>query len=623
MLTSYTYDAGNRLTQIVYSKTGLSTQTINLNYDQTGPNYAYGPGRLTSTAYPAGTSQYQYDAQGRITQHTQYTSAATGANASALTHRVSYGYGSTGLTQITYPSGRVLSVNYNVAGQLSSMSLSASNSTSPRPLIQEITHEPFGPANQWQFVLNNGYLDNRRTFDSSGRLVRYRLGSAIRDLTYDAAGRITNYTHYSATDGSAQTGLNQTFGYDANSRLTSINTAGSTWGITYDANGNRTGLTLNGSPRTYTTPSTSNKLQSISNPARSLLYDDAGNITSDSAGYTATIDAAGRLSTLTKAGVTTTYDHNALGQRVRKFGSNGGSSTLIFVHDLQGHVLGEYDQTGAPIREYVWLGDTPLAVFTPDPANSNNPPVVYFIQADHLDTPRVVVDKNNQLRWRWMAEPFGTTAPETDPAGLGTFNLPLRFPGQYADQESGLNYNYFRNYDSSTGRYTQSDPIGLAGGINTYSYVAGNPPSHIDPTGQIVIADDIVIGGGVLVTGCLLSSGCRDAVGGAISSAANAAAEVASSAVDAIKEFCLPDNRPCPACKTVSGRIVPVGTIGYRPLDIIPDDQIQHGVAGSHHNIFIAKQNPNNCQCFWAKQKYVLKPGQLPPGAVPVEPFVN
>lgn len=62
--------------------------------------------------------------------------------------------------------------------------------------------------------------------------------------------------------------------------------------------------------------------------------------------------------------------------------------------------------------------------------------------------------------------------------------------------------------------------------------------------------------------------------------------------------------------------------MGYRPLDVIPDDVKQHGRYGSHHNIFTAQQNPNNCKCFWKKEKYVLKPGELPPNAIPIEPFL-
>jgi RHS repeat-associated protein len=59
----------------------------------------------------------------------------------------------------------------------------------------------------------------------------------------------------------------------------------------------------------------------------------------------------------------------------------------------------------------------------------------------------------------------------------------LRFPGQYFDQESGLHYNYFRDYDPETGRYVESDPIGLDGGLNTFGYVEGNPVNGIDPSG--------------------------------------------------------------------------------------------------------------------------------------------
>jgi RHS repeat-associated protein len=156
---------------------------------------------------------------------------------------------------------------------------------------------------------------------------------------------------------------------------------------------------------------------------------------------------------------------------------------VIFVYDKEGQLMGEYNQTGQAIREYVWFENMPVAMFTPDPAAAANPPLIYFIHPDHLNTPRVVIDKANKIRWRWLAEPFGTTAPETNPSALGIFTQPLRFPGQYADAESTLFYNWNRYYDPSTGRYIESDPIGLAGGLNTFVYVGGNPVSKVDSFG--------------------------------------------------------------------------------------------------------------------------------------------
>jgi len=85
--------------------------------------------------------------------------------------------------------------------------------------------------------------------------------------------------------------------------------------------------------------------------------------------------------------------------------------------------------------------------------------------------------------WRWdQQEPFGVNVPDENPSGLGAFDLPLRLPGQYFDKETNLHYNYFRDYDPSTGRYEESDLIGLKGGLNTYVY-APNPLQYTDPYG--------------------------------------------------------------------------------------------------------------------------------------------
>ena len=125
------------------------------------------------------------------------------------------------------------------------------------------------------------------------------------------------------------------------------------------------------------------------------------------------------------------------------------------------------------------------ALAVPAPALASQQ--VYYLHGDHLGTPRVATNAANQVVWRHLptGEPFGAAAPEEDPDGNGQATvIHLRFPGQYYDRETGLSYNYFRDYDPRTGRYVQSDPVGLDGGINTYSYVGGNPLSKIDPTGE-------------------------------------------------------------------------------------------------------------------------------------------
>ena len=108
-----------------------------------------------------------------------------------------------------------------------------------------------------------------------------------------------------------------------------------------------------------------------------------------------------------------------------------------------------------------------------------------YVHTDHLNTPRIITDTANNIRWRWDSDLFGNTPPNEDPSGIGTFTYNLRFPGQQYDAVVGLHYNYFRNYDSTVGRYVESDPIGLKGGINTYAYVSGNPLQKADAYGLL------------------------------------------------------------------------------------------------------------------------------------------
>ena len=487
VLTTYGYDLSDRLTSAQTSKSGHASETVALTYSERGPDFSYGMGRLTSTAFPGGWNRYGHDDQGMIARDLQHLDASTGGNPGPLDLLVIYGDTLGNPSSITYPSGRRLTMTW-VDGEMTAMALARSSDGTAIPLFTQIDWTPFaGSLKRWTAHLANGTLANQRFFDLAGRMTRHTFGDGVRDIHYDAANRIVGFTHL-APDGTPRPALDQRFGYDENSRITRITTNAATWAITHDPNGNRASVSLNGSPSVYTTEATSNRLTAITNPARNFAHDAAGNTTSDSAGYTARFNLRGQLTAITKAGVTTHYTYNAKGQRVRKVSSTGPASTTLFVYDTQGHLLGEYDQHGAALREYVWLRDTPMAMFTPDPADPSGEPLVYFIHTDHLNAPRIVVDRDNRVRWRWLAEPFGTTAPEVDPQGLGVFTQNLRFPGQYADAESGLFYNQFRYYGPDGGRYTQSDPIGLLGGSpSTYSYVDASPLNSVDPSGLLKI----------------------------------------------------------------------------------------------------------------------------------------
>jgi RHS repeat-associated protein len=103
----------------------------------------------------------------------------------------------------------------------------------------------------------------------------------------------------------------------------------------------------------------------------------------------------------------------------------------------------------------------------------------YQIAPDHLGAPYKIVNSANAQVWVWDHDPFGNGAPT---AAAGFWHR-LRFPGQVYDSESKLHSNGQRDYDPRLGRYVESDPIGLAGGINTYAYAGNDPVNMIDPLG--------------------------------------------------------------------------------------------------------------------------------------------
>ena len=512
VVTSYTYDALGRLTNLNHSGAGLPSQSFGFNYDETFAGNNNSIGQLTSMIGPASVTSFGHDPLGRLVRQTQrsFPDWASGGGRT-LEHVTSVVRDAAGQPiSLTLPSGRVLSYT-RANGVLLAISVAANAGATGTALISQIQWLPFGGAGAWFWHTNTGVRSHDRSFDTAGRAVRYSLGNQVRDLTYDAADRIAGFTHYNAFTGAPVPSLNQQFGYDELNRLTSVAQFGRMAAIAYDANGNRTAMNINGAVGTYSTQPQSNRMTSAPFPSRSIAFDGAGNSSVVAGGWPGSYDAAGRTSAVKTKMADIRYAYDALGQRVVKQyqlklrplantliygdpadpglpGTPGGTATpsaiTVYIYDSEQQLLGEYDgNTGQAQREYVWLNDTPVAMLVSDPANPQGLPLIYFIHTDHLNTPRVVMDRNNAVRWRWLDEPFGASPAEEDPSALGVLTFNLRFPGQVFDAETGLHYNLHRYYEPGVGRYTQSDPIGLQGGINTYAYVGGNPVSYTDPYG--------------------------------------------------------------------------------------------------------------------------------------------
>ncbi|AXA93105.1 RHS repeat-associated core domain-containing protein [Massilia sp. YMA4] len=285
----------------------------------------------------------------------------------------------------------------------------------------------------------------------------------------------------------------------------------------------------------------------------------------------------------------TTYLYNGWGQYVgQRSGGEAANPAGIYVYDEAGNLLGEYDTaTGKPAREIIYHQGIPVAVLsyraTGTAPNQVWSTEVGYIFTDHLNTPRVIVRaSDNKVVWRWDdADPFGVAPPNENPSGLGTFTFNMRMPGQYYDRATNLFYNYFRDYEPQTGRYIQSDPIGLAGGINTYAYASGNPLGYTDPDGLSPVG--VAIGVGVRVIGG------RAAVG-AIGAAARRYGPVARIAACALAGVCIlqdktPNEGEPGSCHVNpgSGQERQYGNDGLPDYDIDWDHDHGQGVPHGHN----------------------------------------
>ncbi|ROS05691.1 RHS repeat-associated protein [Sinobacterium caligoides] len=492
VVVQYQYDALNRLLAQSYPENSYADAQF--SYDQ-GSN---GIGQLTGFSNGVATSDRQYDYQGRLQTLTE-----------TLDNRwhfsTAYHYDLSGnIVSINYPSGRIVYYQYDDVGRVIEISMQASAAAVPQTLVSDIQYQPFGGVASLSF--GNG-VSQQYVYDLDGQMTAVTTSGdnplRASEYRYDGNGNI------SAIIDSLDITPTRYLSYDMMNRLTwdqeddlSAEQAGEAF--SYDQAGNRlthqqwqkpnqsTLTTLSYSPA-------SNRL--LSKGEQAISYDATGNIIGYGADQTFYYNDNNRLVTYAKDGAWLGgYAYNAIGQRVIAYGEVDGVGRQRSLHYTQG---GQYlsesrlslgfdfiDQQ----TDYIYLGTIPVAQVRRD-YNADGATVaesLLYLHTDQLHTPRLATDAEQRVVWRWNSDAFGSTPPQRDPDadGIDT-DVHLRFAGQLQTGESPFFYNYYRDYDPSLGRYLQSDPIGLAGGINTYGYVGGNPLGYVDPYGLLRWPGDI------------------------------------------------------------------------------------------------------------------------------------
>ncbi|HGS8025602.1 TPA: RHS repeat domain-containing protein, partial [Pseudomonas aeruginosa] len=537
---------------------------------------------------------YRYDERGNLVEQVR----SIRLDQQTLLDRVTYRYDAANqLLEIGYPSGLAIGYPRNAGGQVASVTLAVGDKA-PSTLVGQIAYLPFGPLQR--LTWGNG-ITLSREYDQDYQLLRQKVGPWQSDYQHDANGNIQQHRHslWGTLD----------YQYDPLDRLTEERGGQGGRSYAYDAVGNRTQRSDNpasggtASSQDYQYAPDSNRLTAIG--AQAVTSDAAGNLTQDRAARKLAYDAQGRLQSVSLDGQQVAeYRYNALGQRIVKLTPE---SVTTYLYGPDGQLLGEaeHDGSGRKLRAqyYLWLDSLPLATIDADydaQGKVGNPTLLY-LHGDHLDTPRLATDASGQITWQWQSDAFG----RGEALSQGSTQVNLRFSGQYYDAESGLHYNYFRDYDPETGRYVESDPIGLEGGINTYGYVNANPINQTDWRGtvpdQICLAACITVGtvtggyvgtvvgglaggaGGTLVLpiGGTISGGVAGAsAGGAIGAIGGGLAGNAAG-----NAFCPEDE-----CDPPAGTQCYEYNTGHKHKGMDP-----------HYHIWQMNKSPNGC--FWNKKR--------------------
>lgn len=429
--TQYTYDAGKRLTRV-----NAGQDTVGYQYDVLG--------RLTRASAGATVTTYTYDSMHRPISETQGR------------RTISYRYNNEGELSGMDAAGETLQYTYDERGALASL-------TTPNG-VHSYTHNALGSLITHTYP--NGAAAHKR-YDNAGQLVEQdysELGGSLLTYSYDLLGRVDNL--------SGKSNFPWSYQYDAISQLTGA-TTDKDHDYQYDSTGNR--LDDGGSYDAFNQLAATNQ--------NTYTYNAAGGLTSrihretgeqmrlSYNGFQRLVSVEIAPAADAVASTVAHYAYDAFGRRVSKsvnrvatgFQWNGTDLIAEYSASVAAKIY-RYDGAYAPI-EYVSEGST------------------YSVLDDYLGSVTALVDDARALVWQEGSDPYGDAGAQG--GSIAGFNM--GFPGQYHDAESGLEYNLYRYYDASTGRYTSDDPIGLAGGVNRYAYAFGSPAHFYDPNGLVGI----------------------------------------------------------------------------------------------------------------------------------------